>query len=226
MTQRSQRRARSSPRRLGRRERRRVETRERIYRAALGLFAQRGYLQTTVEDITEAADVGKGTFFNYFPTKEHVLANFGDERLALIERAVEKSKHGRVMDGIRDLFLEQAGRSGETPALLRAIFVAHASSEPVRAKLYDRILAARKLVGKLFAVAQQRGEIRSDMPAEQVGRLAHVIFFGVTLAWTMTPDSSLPQTVSEVWEIVSAGLAPAQAGRPGGKRAVDGSGKA
>ncbi|HEX2776577.1 MAG TPA: helix-turn-helix domain-containing protein, partial [Candidatus Acidoferrales bacterium] len=45
-----------------RRERRRLETRERIYRAALQIFAERGYLETTVEDITEAADVGKGTF--------------------------------------------------------------------------------------------------------------------------------------------------------------------
>src|SRR6202162_5643910 len=71
------------------RERRRVETRERIYRAALRIFAQRGYLDTTVEDITEAADVGKGTFFNYFPTKEHVLATYGDERVAAIERLLQ-----------------------------------------------------------------------------------------------------------------------------------------
>src|SRR6202051_2183705 len=82
-----------------RRERRRVETRERIYRAALRIFAQRGYLDTTVEDITEAADVGKGTFFNYFPTKEHVLATYGDERRAVIERAAQDARktkgHGR-----------------------------------------------------------------------------------------------------------------------------------
>src|SRR5437899_3870437 len=57
----------------GRRERRRTETRERIFRAAMQLFAQHGFFSTTVEDITEAADVGKGTFFNYFPSKEHVL---------------------------------------------------------------------------------------------------------------------------------------------------------
>ena len=44
---------------------------------ALGLFAERGFMETTVEDVTEAADVGKGTFFNYFPTKEHVLATYG-----------------------------------------------------------------------------------------------------------------------------------------------------
>src|SRR5580658_8514734 len=72
----------------GRRERHRAEIRERLFRAALRLFAERGYLQTTVEDITEAADVGKGTFFNYFPTKEHVLATFGAERIAVIEGAL------------------------------------------------------------------------------------------------------------------------------------------
>ena len=65
---------------MGRRERHREETRQRLFDAALKLFAERGYLETTVEDITEAADVGKGTFFNYFPTKEHVLATLGAER--------------------------------------------------------------------------------------------------------------------------------------------------
>src|SRR5246127_2706617 len=79
--------------RSDRRERRRLETRERLYRAALELFGERGFLETTVEDITEAADVGKGTFFNYFPTKEHVLATYGEERLAAIEQALEKARN-------------------------------------------------------------------------------------------------------------------------------------
>src|ERR1700691_1261729 len=94
-----------------RRERRRVETRERIYRAALRIFAQRGYLDTTVEDITEAADVGKGTFFNYFPTKEHVLATYGDERLSAIERAVEQARKtkGPILPVIRNLATDLAG---------------------------------------------------------------------------------------------------------------------
>ena len=39
-----------------------MATRERIFRAALKLFAERGVLAVTVEDITEAADVGKGEF--------------------------------------------------------------------------------------------------------------------------------------------------------------------
>src|SRR3984957_17821988 len=82
--------------RESRRERHRTETRDRIYRAALQLFAERGYLETTVEDITNAADVGKGTFFNYFPTKEHVLASFGDERITAIQNALA---HARMKKG-------------------------------------------------------------------------------------------------------------------------------
>src|SRR5216683_1954195 len=56
-----------------RRQRRSADIRERLFGAALQLFAQKGFAETTVEDITEAADVGKGTFFNYFPSKDHIL---------------------------------------------------------------------------------------------------------------------------------------------------------
>src|ERR1700721_3046046 len=91
--------------RSDRRERRRLETRERLYRSALELFAERGYLETTVEDITEAADVGKGTFFNYFPTKEHVLASFGDERITAIQNALAHARKtkGHVLPVIKNL---------------------------------------------------------------------------------------------------------------------------
>ena len=208
MKQKPQRRATSPRRSEGRRERRRAETRERLYQAALHLFAQRGYLETTVEDITEAADVGKGTFFNYFPTKEHVLASFGDERLAAIERAVERSKRMPTLEAICELVCDLAGQSSKTPALLRAIFAAHASSEPVRAILQDRVLTARQLFAQILARGQQRCEVRGDIPAEQLGKLVHLIFFGVTLAWTMNPDSSLRETVTDVWHIVSPGLVP------------------
>src|SRR3984893_19118126 len=104
-----------------------------LYRAALQLGAERGYQKTTVEDITEAADVGKGTFFNYFPTKEHVLATYGAERIAAIERALQEARTSKrpVLDVLGDLATDLAGQSKESPALLRSIYAAHASCEPV-----------------------------------------------------------------------------------------------
>src|SRR5881398_3963057 len=75
-----------------RRQRHSAEIRERLFRAALNLFAEKGFAETTVEDITEAADVGKGTFFNYFPSKDHILLAFGEMQLGKLETAVKTAR--------------------------------------------------------------------------------------------------------------------------------------
>ncbi len=193
-----------TPPRGNRRERHRAEIRERIFRAALEIFAERGFLETTVEDITEAADVGKGTFFNYFPTKEHVLATLGSERIAAIERALDQARKGPVLPVLRDLATDLAGQSQQSAALLRAIYAAHASCEPVRAELEKRLHTGRRLLAQIFALAQERGEIRRDRSAAELARLTQLVVFGVTLAWAMNPDSSLRGSAEEVWDLFSS----------------------
>src|SRR5437870_12405040 len=75
-----------------RRRRRSAAIRERLFRASLDLFAEKGLAETTVEDITQAADVGKGTFFNYFPSKDHILLAFGEMQLGKLEAAVDEAR--------------------------------------------------------------------------------------------------------------------------------------
>lgn len=190
----------------GRRERRRVETRERLFRAALDLFARRGFLETTVEDITEAADVGKGTFFNYFPTKEHVLATFGAQRIAAIERGLERARSGPVLPVLEDLAIDLAGQSRESPALLRAIYAAHASCAPVRAELQQRLKAGRQILARIFELAQERGEVRRDIPASELARLIQLILVGVSVGWALSPDDPLRGTAQDVWRLLSPAL--------------------
>jgi AcrR family transcriptional regulator len=55
------------------REQKRRETRARITDAALDLFVNRGYAETTIDDIAEAAGVGRRTVFRHFPNKEAML---------------------------------------------------------------------------------------------------------------------------------------------------------
>lgn len=57
----------------GRRDRKRRDTRRALVEAALDLFEENGFQQTTIEDITDRADVARRTFFRYFPSKESVL---------------------------------------------------------------------------------------------------------------------------------------------------------
>ncbi len=188
----------------GRRERHRTETRDRLYRAAMDLFARRGFLETTVEDITEAADVGKGTFFNYFPTKEHILAEFGGERVAAVQRALDKARatKGPVMEVIRELAGNAAGQSDKSAALLRAIFAAHASCASVREELIKRSQTARRILTEIYLLGQKRGEIRRDIPATELARLTQIVFMGVTISWSIRPDASLRKTSEEIWDLI------------------------
>src|SRR3954470_22643278 len=61
------------PPELGRRERKKLETRRALASSALYLAAERGPDQVTIEDIAEAADVSIRTFFNYFSSKEEAI---------------------------------------------------------------------------------------------------------------------------------------------------------
>ena len=66
-----------------RRERRKLEVRLRMVDAASALFEERGYAATTVAEICERADVATKTFFNHFPTKQHLVRE-------LAHRAVDR----------------------------------------------------------------------------------------------------------------------------------------
>src|SRR3990172_11836889 len=61
------------PEEPSRRERQRLETRNRIYEAAIAEFRRAGFQRAQVETIVERAGVARGTFYFHFPTKEHVL---------------------------------------------------------------------------------------------------------------------------------------------------------
>ena len=73
---------------LGRRERKKMETRRSIRDNALRLFADQGFERTTIQDITEAADVAPRTFFLHFASKEDVLLADAIERGAAFKEAL------------------------------------------------------------------------------------------------------------------------------------------
>src|SRR5215471_6439255 len=123
-----------------RRVRRSAELRERIFRAALELFARQGFAETTVEDITNAADVGKGTFFNYFPSKDHILLAFGEMQLAKLEAAVEEARHTNepMPQFLRSLGTRMTQEPMRNPAIIRTLLQGFlASSSPIRKSMLE-----------------------------------------------------------------------------------------
>ena len=88
----------------GRRDRKKLQTRAELVREAVRLFAERGYDNTTIEDITEAADVSARTFFRYFPSKEAVLFPSPNYE-AFLDRVRNQPVAVSDVDAVRDAYL-------------------------------------------------------------------------------------------------------------------------
>ncbi len=119
---------------LGRRQRRAAETRVRLFRTAVQLFAKRGFGNVTVEDITEAADVGKGTFFNYFESKDHVFGVMAEIQLGKVKEALIRSEAGNetTFATLRRLFSRVGEEPGRSAELTRALISSITGSDRVR----------------------------------------------------------------------------------------------
>ncbi|MER6814661.1 TetR family transcriptional regulator [Spirillospora sp. NPDC000708] len=108
--------------RTGLRERKKRRTRHAIATAALRLFAERGYEETTIADIAAAADIAPRTFFGYFPSKEDVVFAEVDDRLAevaerLADRIPDESPIQTIRRGVVDVLEAIVSEHGEYGAV-------------------------------------------------------------------------------------------------------------
>ncbi|NNU46860.1 TetR family transcriptional regulator [Rhizobium sp. WYCCWR 11279] len=200
----------------GRRERKRRQTRERIEQAAMTLFLQRGFDATTIEDITEAADVSKRSFFDYFPSKEEVVFAwqdaFADRLMAAIAArpadessvtAVEAAITATVIAAVDEPGLALGDLIHRTPAL-------KARDQLKYAKLEQKL--AEALLLRKGGDPLERPRMRV-LAATVIGALR----VGAEL-WRQRPPSASPQDFAreiftDLWKMLAEFGNEAKAGR-------------
>ena len=165
------------------REQKRLETRERIYEAALAEFSEVGFQKAQIDRIVERAGVARGTFYFHFPTKEHVLLELQRrEETNITERIAESPRRAeslsdylhQVVDVINTERLEDPELQREMLAMYvrepRAGFV-----EPMREPLLVEMI-------DFFHECAERGELRDDLaPEELVGIFMRSLFGWVAI---------------------------------------------
>jgi AcrR family transcriptional regulator len=177
---------------MGRRERKAARTRLKLFRCALRLFAERGFPNVTVEDITELADVGKGTFFNYFKSKDHVLQVLAEIQLGKVREALEaaKSEKRSTRSVLHDLVLGVTEELGRSPELARVILTAFLSSS-VRDLAAQDMAEGRRIAGRILKLGQERGDINPKLRTEQMALHLQQTFLGTMLMWSMMGEQKL-----------------------------------
>jgi AcrR family transcriptional regulator len=192
----------------GRRERRKSETRERIFLAALRLFAERGFFRTTVEAITEAADVGKGTFFSYFPSKEHVFGMMHEVQLSKVLHAEAEAKTGDlpIRDVLRQFIQNIAEEPGRSQLVARGLLATVFTNEDIRKLLVGTLTRGRSHLERILTLGQERGEVRRDLRASAMARNFQQSTIGTLMLWSLDSPSNLSRRIDTTFEIYWSGI--------------------
>lgn len=205
-----------------RRERRRAETKERLFEAAVRLLSQHAFEAVTVEMITEAADVGKGTFFNYFENKEAIISYYFERQFHLLQETLEAASSGSPMtewpggaeyapqEGgpvwrkIVSLVHQSAAREEKSRYFLRTMLALGLNNESVReanVAFRQRIIA---VIRALIEGAQRQGEFREDVDAEVLAEFMFSTHLGALYTWCQsdaeeTLHAAIDRAFCRVW---------------------------
>jgi TetR/AcrR family transcriptional regulator, repressor for uid operon len=149
------------------RERQRLETRERVFEAAVSEMSRTGLADADVNAIVAEAGVAKGTFYFHFPTKEHVFDEL--ERRLEQDLADELRRYLARPRDLRSLLREIArlierSHRRQGPVLFKEMFVHHfVKKRPGMEEWIEYPLIA--LLIDEVRDAQQRGEVAADVDA-------------------------------------------------------------
>lgn len=193
-----------------RRERKKLETRQRVLANASELFRTQGYYATTVEQIAEAADVAVATVFNYFPSKESILSGLG---AAIFEEIVPTAAAPlgpaeSAQERLVEVFAVAAAAFARAHAahgdlllrVSRAALTSHVGEEPL-ARL-------RWPLSRLVVEGQKRHELRSDLDAGFAAELVIGVFGAALLSWLADPRYPVAARMAEAAAFAGAALTP------------------
>lgn len=179
------------------RQRQKEELRQRLYDTALALFASEGYEQTTVQQITERVGVAKGTFFNHFRSKEHVVKRWYDSITFESLEAARKRAAESAEEAVCGLFEDMARRATQAPELM--IAKARNSSNPVLVEAeqtQDDETDAYLL--EVCVAGRVRGELADDLDEHFFVGLVGDILTGTSRAWVASqPRFDFPDVIGQ-----------------------------
>jgi AcrR family transcriptional regulator len=195
------------------------ETRQAILKAAVELFAEKGFEGTSIEDLARAAGVGKGTVYGYFQDKNEIFLAFCDEEIdyAFAVLAEKNDPDAPLLEQLMTLFMTQFRFVTQNREFGRHFIREMAfprSSDSGKSKDLDaRYLEA---VGEILKRAKKRGELRQD--CDQLLGTAHfyslylVALSGFYMGYVSTAEEA-EVSLRKLFQQALEGLAATRNGR-------------
>ncbi len=175
---------------LGRRERKKLEVRSRIYNAARELFAKQGFEATTVDEIAHTADVAPATFFNHFQSKQALLSLMTGEVVDHLHAMTVESLGGEgdAIDRLRDFVARAARDISENRDTARETLLEFVRLDGTPAGPHPYLERLFEPFVDLLGEGQREGSIRTDHPASFLGQMTVGMLNSAITSWLANPD--------------------------------------
>lgn len=187
------------------------------------LFAAKGYNGTTVEEIAEAADVSRATFFNYFPVKPILLAEMVERMMERFERRVAEQlqRPASTMDRLQDFFLYSLQAIERDRDLARLLLIESFNGRGDLALQRERLRRVHRSLETLLRDGIARGDVRTDFALPLLVDMVAGAFNQVVLGWLTDPKYPLGERLHQAARLIGETVSPPAARsirrRPGPK---------
>jgi AcrR family transcriptional regulator len=196
---------------VGWRNKKKAKTRAAIQREALRLFKEQGYNETTIEQIAEASEISRITFFRYFATKADVVLcdiDFIDNTVmeATLSEPSEMSPIQALRKALSKLYLESPDEELE---MLKERHLLLRTVPELRTATLSHYAGKIRLIGEM--VAKRTGRSPDDFA---VCNFACVISGIWTAVWISTQEDISEGFIDRFYELLDAGLKHLAEGLP------------
>lgn len=189
------------------RERRKKELKELIFQKSVELFAEKGFDQVSVDEITKACGVSKGTFYNYFPSKQAVLLYLGSSQMELVLQAIEESAGDEdLKERLLKVFGGLFSRLGEKTELMKLVMRQFLNSSTLMSEEYNTIVSFHQALVKLLTEAQQKKQIAETCNLQEASSLLIACYFQLVMTWLSSDlersviQKSFEEQLNIIWE--------------------------
>ena len=194
-----------------RRDRKKAESRSRIIREAVRLFGERGIEAVTVDEVAKAADVGKGTLYNYFRAKEDIVLAFMVEVEGTVQAKLRGFKAGRrlasevLIDYVQTQFELKAPHHRFVRVFLAHMFLRTEQFLPYMVEM-QKVIDPPLI--DLFTSLRERKAIRDDVPVPELVMVFKTMHLGLTGLWAVEgpPFSHTERTMKQEIRLWCEGL--------------------
>lgn len=192
------------------RKRRKEELKEHIFRQSIRLFKDHGFEKVTVDQITRECGVAKGTFYNYFPKKEHILLHLGLSQMDVLNESLNKHRSlPSIKEKIEKIFQDLFQLFENEWELMSMALSEILRTNLISGQEFENINLFHQSLSSMLSEAKNQREISTESDPDTVAStLIGIYFHTLMISLSSSDRTQLSVVFHKHFEVIWNGFKP------------------